>query len=141
MAKDRYIGKGGLVKVAADGTNYLTVGLCTNITPPPQEKATIDCTGMEDTFAVTEQGIEQMSEFSFEHLHDPGDTTDDAVDTLYGSGSSVPWKIETKAGTKVFTKGFNGRVFAIVPTAIDGNGVVKRTVKVARTTAPGDTVA
>lgn len=141
MAKNRYIGKGALVKVNSngDGNTYITVGLCTNVVPPPQEKATIDCTAMEDTVTVAEQGVEELSEFSFESLHDPDDTTDDAVDTLYGSGNSVTWKLETKAGSKTWTKSFAGRVFGIVPTAIDKNGVMKRTVKVIRNGAITDT--
>jgi len=143
MAKNRYIGKGALVKVNSngDGNTYITVGLCTNITPPPQEKAKIDCTAMEDTTAVAEQGQEELSEFEFESLHDPEDTTDDAVDTLYGSGTSVNWQILTKAGAKTHTKLFAGRVFAITPTAMDKNGVQKRTVKVVRNGAITDTVA
>lgn len=143
MAKDRYIGKGALVKVNSngDGNTYITAGLCTNITPPAQEKATINCTAMEDTVAVAEQGIEELSEFAFEQGHDPADTTDDAIDTLYGNGNSVNWKLETKAGSKTFTKLFAGRVFAIVPGAIDANGWQKRTVKVIRNGAITDTVA
>jgi hypothetical protein len=141
MAKNRYIGKGALVKVNSngDGNTYITVGLCTNVTPPPQEKATIDCTAMEDAVAIGEQGIEQLSEFSFEALHDPADTTDDAIDTLYGSGASVNWQLLTIAGTHTHTKTFAGRVFGIVPTALDKNGVQKRTVKVIRNGAIVDT--
>jgi hypothetical protein len=139
MAKNRYIGKGALVKVdPAGGTTWQTVGLCTNVTPPPQEKATIDCTAMEDAVTVAEVGIEQLSEFSFESLHDPADTVDDAIDTLYGNGANANWQLYTLSGAHVFTKIFTGRVFAIVPTALDKNGVQKRTVKVIRTGAITD---
>lgn len=142
MAKDRYTGKGALVKVnhSGDGTTMVAVGLCTNATPPPQEKATIDCTAMEDTVAVAEQGIEQLSEFSFEQAHDPADTCDDAIDTLYGNGNSVKWQLITKAGSKTWTKDFLGRVIAIVPGAVDGNSMQKRTVKVIRNGAITDTI-
>ena len=141
MAKNRYSGKGALVKVNSngDGNTYITVGLVTNVTPPPQEKATIDCTAMEDTVSVAEQGVEELSEFSFESLHDPADTTDDAVDTLYGNGNSVNWQLLTISGSHTWTKTFAGRVFAIVPTAMDKNGVQKRTVKVIRNGAITDT--
>lgn len=139
MAKNRFIGKGALVKVdPAGATTWQTVGLCTSVTPPPQEKATIDCTAMEDTIAVAEVGIEQLSEFAFESLHDPSDTVDDAIDTLYGNGANANWQLATISGTHTFTKIFTGRVFAIVPTTIDGNGVQKRTVKVIRTGAIAD---
>ena len=141
MAKNRYIGKGALVKVNSngDGTTYVTVGLCTSVTPPPQEKATIDVTGMEDAVAQAEAGIEQLSEFSFESLHDPADTTDDAVDTLYGNNNSVLWQLLTISGTHVWTKQFLGRVIAIVPGALDGNSAQKRTVRVVRNGAITDT--
>jgi hypothetical protein len=142
MAKVRYTGKGALVKVNSngDGTTMLTVGLCTSITPPPQEKATIDVTALEDTVAQAEQGIEQLSEFSVEQLHDPSDTSDDAIDTLYGNGNSVKWQLIFTAGTKVWTKDCLGRVIGIVPGAVDGNSAFKRTIKVIRNGAITDTV-
>lgn len=139
MAKNRFIGKGALVAVdPAGGTTWQTVGLSTSVTPPPQEKATIDCTAMEDTAAVAEVGIEQLSEFTFESLHDPADSVDDAVDTLYGNGNNANWKLTTLSGAHAFTKIFTGRVFAIVPTTIEGNSVQKRTIKVIRTGAITD---
>lgn len=148
MAKTRFIAKGALVKVNAsgDGTTMLTVGLCTSATPPAQERALIDLTAMEDTVAVADTGIEQLSEFAFTQLHDPADSTDDALDTLYGSGDSVKWQLvyATKtavATTKTWTKDFTGRLFAIVPEGVDGNTGTKRLCKVTRTGAITDTVA
>ena len=138
MAKNRYTGKGGLVKVAS-GNTFVAVGLCTNVTPPPMEKAVIDVTGMEDTTAVAAQGIEQLSAMDFESLHDPDDTTDDLVDTLYGSGNTVTWQIVTVAGAKTWTKSFSGIVTAIVPTGFGGNDAVNRKVTVHRAGAVTDT--
>lgn len=147
MAKVRFIAKGALVKVNAsgDGTTMLTVGLCTAATPPAQERALIDLTAMEDTVAVAASGIEQLSEFSFTHLHDPADSTDDALDALYASGDSVKWQLvyATKtavATTKTWTKDFTGVLFAITPEAVDANSGTKRTCKVSRTGAITDTV-
>lgn len=138
MAKNRYIGKGGLVKVAS-GNTFVSVGLSRNVTPPPMEKAVIDVTGMDDTTAQTAQGIEQPSAFTFESLHDPDDTTDDLVDTLYGSGNTVTWQIVTIAGAKTWTKSFSGWVSAIVPSAFGGSDPVSRTVTVQRVGAVTDT--
>ena len=138
MAKVRYTGKGGLVKVAS-GNTYVAVGLCTSVTPPPLEKAVIDVTGMEDTTAVAAQGIEQLSSMTFESLHDPDDTTDDLVDTLYGSGNTVTWQIVMATPTKTWTKSFSGIVTAIVPGTFTGNDAVKRTVTVQRAGAVTDT--
>jgi hypothetical protein len=148
MAKTRFIAKGALVKVIAsgDGTTMLTVGLCTGATPPAMERALIDLTAMEDTTAIAATGIEQLSEFSFTELHDPEDTSDDAIDTLYGSGDSVKWQLilatKTAVGTtKTWTKDFTGKVFAIVPESVDGGTGTKRTVKVTRDGAITDAVA
>jgi len=146
MAKTRYTGKGALVKanVSADGTTMVAVGLCTSITPPPMEKAAIDCTGMEDTTPVVQQGIEQLSEFTFECLHDPDDTGDDGVETLYGNGKSVKWQIITttvnpSGTTKTWTKEFTGVVVGIKPTQFGGGDSVRRSVTVQRTGAITDT--
>jgi hypothetical protein len=148
MAKVRFTAKGALVKVnsSGDGTTMLTVGLCTSATPPPQERALIDLTAMEDTVSVAAAGIEALSEFAFTELHDPDDASDDAIDTLYGSGDSVKWQLvfatKTAVGTtKTWTKSFTGVVFAITPEAVDGNSGTKRTIKVSRTGAITDTVA
>jgi hypothetical protein len=140
MAKVRYTGKGGLVKVAS-GNSFVAVGLCTNVTPPPMERAVIDVTGMEDTTAVAASGIEQLSSMDFECLHDPEDTTDDLVETLYGSGNTATWQIVTASGAKTWTKSFSGVVTSIVPNGFGGNDAVKRKVTVQRAGVVTDTVA
>ena len=147
MAKVRYTGKGALVKVnsSGDGTTMLTVGLCTSATPPAREKSLIDLTAMEDTVAVAASGIEQLSEFSFTSLHDPSDTTDDALDALYASGASVKWQLIiatlTAVGvTSTWTKDFTGVLFAITPATVEGGTGTPRTCKVSRTGAITDTV-
>lgn len=147
MAKVRFTAKGALVKVNAsgDGTTMLTVGLCTSASPPAQERALIDLTAMEDTTAIAATGIEQLSEFAFTSLHDPSDTTDDALDTLYASGDSVKWQLilatKTAVGTtKTWTKDFTGKLFAITPESVDGGTGTKRVCKVTRDGAITDTV-
>lgn len=147
MAKTRFTGKGALVKVnsTGDGTTMLTVGLSTSATPPSQERNLIDLTAMEDTIAVAATGIEQLSEFTFTSLHDPTDTTDDALDALYASGASVIWQLViatvTAVGTtKTWTKAFTGKLFAITPAAVEGNTGTPRTCKVTRDGAITDTV-
>ena len=142
MAKKRTTGRGAKVSVNASGdtTTYIDVGAITNITPPPQEKAVIDKTAMEDTEAVGDVGIETLSEFVFESFHDPSDTTDDAIDTLYGSCADVGYRIDAKySSTQVWRKAFTGIVAKIVPTGYDGNGRLTRSVTVVRTSAITDT--
>jgi hypothetical protein len=146
MAKTRYTGKGALVKanVSGDTTTMVAVGLCTSVTPPPLVKAAIDCTGMEDTTPVVQQGIEQLSEFTFECLHDPDDAGDDGVETLYGNGKAVKWQIITvtvnsSGTTKTWTKDFLGVVTGINPSQFSGGDSVRRSVTVQRVGAVTDT--
>ena len=140
MAKDRFVGARATVRVVSGNTNSL-IGLCTQITPPPLERAIIDVTGMEDTYSVGEPGIEQMSEFSFVSLHDPADTGDDAVDTLYAGGNTVTFTFTATGGGKTFTKSFTGKITGVTPSAYTGNEPVLRTVKGIRTSAVTDTSA
>lgn len=148
MAKDRYSGKGSLVKanVSGDGTTMVTVGLIRNITPPPEKKAIIDLTAMEDTNFVGDTGIEEQSTFQFTTLDDPGDTGDAGIDTLYASGASVKWQIistvTSSAGTtKTWTQDFTGRVVAKEPQGFGGNDPRTKNVTVVRTGAITDTIA
>lgn len=142
MAKKRTVGRGAKVSVSVlNDTTYIDVGAVTNVTPPPQEKAVIDKTAMEDTVAVGDAGIEQLSEFVFESFHDPSDATDDAIDALYGSNADAGWRIDAKySSTQVWRKAFTGIVTKIVPTGYDGNGRLTRNVTVVRTGAITDTI-
>ena len=92
--KDAIYGKRALVKcnVTADGTTMVAVGLCTSSRRRRWKKPP-STDGHGGTTPVIQQGIEQLSEFTFECLHDPDDTGDDGVETLYGNGKSVKWKI------------------------------------------------
>lgn len=141
MAKRRFIGKGATVLVETNTNTFNTVGLITNIQPPPQEKGVIDVTAMEDTAVQAEQGIEQLSAFTFTERPDPDDTIHDFVDGLYSSGNTAGWQIKCNAGTAVWTMQFDGIVTGISRNAFGGNDGVTRTVTVQRTGAITDTVA
>ncbi|NLX57281.1 MAG: hypothetical protein GXY58_19400 [Planctomycetaceae bacterium] len=143
MAKKRAVGRGAKVSVdPAGGTAWQDVGATVQITPPPQERSSIDVTAMEDNSAQAVPGIEQISEFVFEGFHDPDDAVDDAIDALYSSGNEANWKITLRySATSTWTKVFKGRVLAIVPTGFDANGRVTRQVRVVRTGDIEDTVA
>jgi len=143
MAKNRYTGKSGLVKVNdnGDGSTFNTVGLSRSLTPPPEVKAKIDVTGMEDTVFQEKAGIEQSSEFVFTEIWDSADTTDSAIDTLYGSEDAVKWQVILSDGTNTWTQEFSGWVSGITPQSVDGTTAVTRQVTVARTTAITHSVA
>ena len=148
MAKVRFTGRGALVKanVSGDTNTMVTVGLCTSITPPGVSATPVDCTGLEDTYPVILHGIEEASECTFECLHDPDDTGDDGVETLYGNRKEVIWQIvavtvNTAGTTKTWTKAFTAKVMGYKPGVVDGANPIKRTVTLHRTSAITDTVA
>lgn len=148
MAKTRYTGRGALVKanVNNDGNTMVTIGLCTTITPPGASSTPIDCTGLEDTYPVILHGIEEASECTFECLHDPEDTGDDGVETLYGNKLAVTWQIiattvNSSGTTKTWTKAFSAKVMGYKPGVVDGSNPIKRTITLHRTSAVTDTVA
>jgi hypothetical protein len=137
MAKTRFTGRGGLVKFDVDGggTNFNSVGLSRSITPPPQERAVIDVSGMEDTSAVAEIGTEELSSFEFVELHDSADAVDGHITNLYSNHAERTWQILFTDGTTVWTKQFTGKVAALIPQAVTGKDAVARAVRVARTGA------
>lgn len=148
MAKVRYTGRGALVKanINNDGNTMTTIGLCTSINPPGSSAAPVDCTGLEDTYPYIVHGIEQASECTFECLHDPEDTGDDGVETLYGNRLAVKWQIITatvnaSGTTKTWTKEFTAKVMGYQPGVVDGANPIKRTITLHRVSAVTDTVA
>lgn len=148
MAKLRFTGRGALVKanVSADGVTMVTIGLATVINPPGASKVMVDCSGLEDTSPVVVQGNEETSECTIEFIHDPSDTGDQGIETLYGNGKSVKWQVITacvnsSGTTKTWTKDFTAVVLAYKPGPINGKDPVKRTITLQRTGAITDTVA
>ena len=135
MAKLRYTGRGATVSVESTSDSWKTVGLTRNIAPPPLEKSAIDCTAMEDTFVVVEQGIEQESGFSFTCLQASTDATDILLQTYYGSGAERPWRIGRTNGALTWYTGFSGVVSAIRPQAFTGSDPATMEVQVLRTSA------
>ena len=146
MAKTRWTGRAAQVQVETTAfttppTWTNTVGLTRSITPPPQERASIDLTSMEDTYAVVRAGIEQESAFTFSALHDAEDAVDALIKTLYDSGETRKWRVRRNNGTNWFNSQFEGIVTAIVPQAYGGNDPVQMEVRVHRKSAITHTVA
>lgn len=135
MAKIRYTGRGATVSVESTSASWVAVGLTRNINPPAMEKGAIDCTAMEDTSVVVEQGIEQESSMSFTCLQATTDATDILLQTYYGSGAEMPWRIGRTNGALTWYTNFSGVVSAIRPQAFTGNDPVTMEVQVLRTSA------
>jgi hypothetical protein len=135
MAKFRYTGRGATVSVESTSDSWKAVGLTRNIAPPALEKSAIDCTAMEDTFVVVEQGIEQESGFTFTCLQASTDPADVLLQTYYGSGAERPWRIGRTNGALTWYTNFNGVVSALRPQAFTGSDPATMEVQVLRTSA------
>lgn len=143
MAKNRYSGKGSLVKVntSGDDTTFVTIGFARNITPPGQVKGTVDLTGMEDTDGKGDTGMPEITEFSFQTLEDPEDQGDIDLQSLYNNDTEVAWQIVTPRGTETWTRQFTGKIRALEPQGFGGNDALMQQVTVIRTGAITNTVA
>jgi len=135
MAKFRYTGRAATVSVQSTSDSWKVVGLTRNINPPALEKAAIDCTAMEDTYVVVEQGIEQESSMTFTCLQASTDATDVLIQTYYGSAAEMPWRVGRKSGALTWYTNFTGIVSAIRPSAFSGNDPAVMEVQVLRTSA------
>jgi hypothetical protein len=136
MAKTRWTGRGAVVGTySTSNSSFTPAGLTRSITPPPAERSIIDVTGMEDTTAVADGGIEQLSVFTFQALHATTDTVDSNIKTWYGSQLEKNWYIRCNNGDKLFTTKFKGKVTAYRPQTFTGNDPVTWEVQVHRTGA------
>lgn len=128
----RVLGLGTLNKVDDDdsGGVYTTLSLMTNILPPPRRRVRVDNTALEDTLATDAAGIEDKSDYEFEHYYDPGATNDTIVATLFAAKTAVLWQVTyADAGTETF----EGIVMAIEPLPVVHNENLRRKVVVHRT--------
>lgn len=130
MAK--VIGYGTTVGVDHDTNGTFTVVLAVNATPPPRRRVRIEGTALTDTLETPSPGIEATSEFVFDEYYDPNDATSNIIDTLFGSGQVVPWRV-TYSNTKTDT--FSGWVSDIEPQEITDRQYLVRRVTIVRTSA------
>jgi hypothetical protein len=136
MAKTRWTGRGAVVGTySTSNSSFTPAGLARSITPPPQEKGAIDCTGMEDTYVVVRPGLEQESVFTFTALQASTDTVDAAIVTAYGAHTEKNWYVRRYIGEQMWTTKFKGYVTAIRPQQFTGNDPVTWEVQVHRTSA------
>ena len=142
MAKTRWTGRFSTVSVQQSSTgSFSAVGLARSISPPPQERNAIDCSGNEDTYAVNKAGIEQESAFTFSQLYASTDTSDALIDTLWGTGATATWRVRRTNGTNNWDTTFSGVVTAVRPRAFTGSDPVMREVQVHRKSALTHSVA
>jgi hypothetical protein len=130
----KWLGNGTLVKVDEDdsGSTFTTCTLVVDCTPPARKRVRIDGTVLADTLSTYELGMEDFSEFGFNHLWDPLDTQHVSFDTLFGSKTVVIWTI-TYTSSEVDS--FEGYVSALEPQTLTKDGLNSRKVTVQRKTA------
>ena len=95
MAKQKWGGKSSTVECDIDGleTSWQLYGFTESLTPPPRTRAKVDATNLDEDMANIEPGIEEDSEFTFVQVWDPGDTSDETIDTLFASAFKANWRI------------------------------------------------
>lgn len=136
MAGALQIGKGTLVKLdpIPAGSTYVAVGCVRELTPPPRERNTAEGTCLIDDLETELPGNETVSEFEFMQFWEPGQTNDEIIDTLFGSGLSGEWEVTYPLSTPVVDT-FSGWVKMIGPEQIVSNEVMSRTITVSRDSA------
>lgn len=130
----RVLGLGTLNKVDDDdsGSTYTTLSLMTTITPPPRRRVRVPNVALEDVLATEAAGIEDVSDYEFEHYYDPGATNDTIMVTLFASKNPVLFQITyADAGTETF----EGIVMGIEPMPITTGENLRRKVTIHRTGA------
>jgi hypothetical protein len=122
-----------LLGLGTTGTvNAAALTLLIDATPPARKRVLIDGSGLADTLATYEAGIEDFSEYMFTQYWEPGDAAHEAIDTLFGSKAEVAITlVYTDTGTTTDT--FNGIVSDLEPQPIQKDNLLMRKVTIQRT--------
>lgn len=127
MAKAKQIALGTTI---LQGTTTIT--MVGQIDPPPRKRQLVDGVDLTDTFDVPLLGIEERSEFSLTQYWHPGETEDEALDTLFCSKAEVTVKIVTPHATPK-NLSVPAKVIGLGPESLQPNGTYKRKVDWLRT--------
>jgi hypothetical protein len=127
----KYLGLGTVLKVDEndDGLLHTAITLAVDATPPARKRVRIDGTTLDATLSTYELGMEDFSEFSFNHLWDPLDAQHVSFDTLFVAKTVVEYQIVYTSGE---TDEFEGYVSALEPATITKDGLLSRKVTVQR---------
>ena len=130
----RFPANGHTIEIAPDVTGspgtYAFVGATIDATPPPQVRATVDLTALEDDASCSQPGIEEPSEFTFNEWWDPIGETSVLVDGYYDSGEQVWIRLSPTNGTNRRAITFSGRVLSLTPATAGGDGGYSREVTI-----------
>jgi hypothetical protein len=127
----RYLGLGTVLAVDDDdsGATFTTISLAVSATPPPRTRVRVDGTALADTLATDEMGIEDKSDYTFDHFYEPNETNGNLMTTLFAAKSQVLWQI-TYASADV--EAFDGQIVAIEPQQIVKDQLLMRRVTIHR---------
>jgi hypothetical protein len=114
--------------------NAVSVTLVTDATPPGKKRVLIDGSTLTEDLATYEAGIEDFSEYTFNHFWEPGDSVHEGIETLFGAKTEVAFTIAYN-DTGVTTETFNGIVSDLEMATIVKDGLLSRKVTVQRTGA------
>lgn len=132
MAK--YIGIGTAFGVDDDdsGTVFTTITLVVTATPPARKRVRIPGIALSDTLATYEPGIEDFSEYTYDHYYEPNETNGNLMTTLFANKTKCLFNI-TYTSTDV--ESFEGFVSDVEPQQIVHDQLYMRRVTIQRTGA------
>jgi hypothetical protein len=116
------------------GTNYANFGYLKSVTPPKEERETVDASNLDESEPIQQVGAKQPQEFSFTNAWDPGDDDHDHLQDAFDNKCNMSWRIMNTNWTST-AHTFTGRVIALEPGEIQRSGIITRSVRVARSSA------
>jgi hypothetical protein len=130
----RYIGLGTAFGVDDDdsGGTFTTISLVVSATPPARRRVLIDGTALSDTLRSYEAGIEDFSEYVYDHYYEPNETNGNLMTTLFANKTKVLFNITY---TSSDIEAFEGFVSAVEPQQIVHDQLYMRRVTIQRTGA------
>lgn len=130
----RWIGLGTAFGIDDDdsGTTFTTIVLVTTATPPARKRVRVPSIALSDTLATYEAGIEDFSEYIFDHFYEPNETNGNLFTTLFAAKTKVLFNITY---TSSDIEAFEGWISDVEPQAIVHDQLLTRRVTIQRTGA------
>lgn len=130
----RWLGLGSAFGVDDDdsGGTFTAVSLVVSATPPFRKRVLVEATALGDTLATYEAGIEDHSEYTFDHYYEPNETNGNLFTTLFANKTKVLFNITY---TSSDIEAFEGFVSAVEPQQIVKDQLLMRRITIQRTGA------
>lgn len=130
----RYLGLGTTIAVDDDdsGSGFTTITLAVSATPPARKRVLVEATALADTLATYEPGIEDHSEYTYDHYYEANETNGNLITTLFANKTKVLWNITF---TSSDVEAFEGFVSGVEPQQIVTDQLYMRRITIQRTGA------